>query len=126
MHRPAPAVTVEAPEAANLLELMLASLLRRRLADPRGRAHARSLAGPVIVEAGTMRATLTFRDGGVSISRDGGPRAVARVRGSLAAIVDAALGRRRVANVLRGRLRVTGRPLALGHLVALLGAGGGR
>ena len=126
MNRPASAVTVEAPEAANLLELMLASLLRRRLADPRGRAHARALAGPVVVQAGTMRATLTFRDGGVSVARGGDARAVARVRGSLAAIVDAALGRRRIANVLRGRLRVSGRPLALGHLVALLGGGGGR
>jgi len=121
-------VTVEDSGRANLLELMLASLLQRRLADPHAREHARALDGPVVVEAGAMRATLTFRAGQVAISRGGGggARGATKVRGSLAAIVDAALGRRRFAHVLRGELRASGRPRALWHLLALLRPEGAR
>jgi ubiquinone biosynthesis protein UbiJ len=113
-------------ERANLLELMLGSVLRRTLASESGRAHARALAGPVAIEAGGMQATLTFRAGDVSIARNGGGRAEARVRGSLAAVLDAALGRRRLAHVLNGDLRVTGSIRVLWHVLALFRAGCGR
>ena len=118
-------VTIEDPGQANLLELVLASLLERRLADPRARRHARALAGTILVEAGAMRATLAFRDDHVVVSRAAGDLgATARLSGSLAAIVDAALGRHRAANVMRGNLHASGRPRALWHLLTLLRSAG--
>lgn len=119
-------VIVEDAERANVLELMLASLLRRRLASPAARTHARAIAGPVEIRAGDMHARLLFSGDDVLISRRHEDHAEARVRGSLSAILDAALGRRRIAHVLRGGLRVAGSPRVLWHLLALLRAGGAR
>lgn len=117
---------VEDTERANLLELMLASLLERRLASPSARAHARAIAGPVEIRAGDMRARVLFSADDVLISRHHDGYAEARVRGTLSAILDAALGRRRVAHVVNGELRVTGSPRVLWHLLALLRAGDSR
>jgi len=119
-------VIVEDSERANILELMLASLLRRKLASRGARAHARAIAGPVEIRAGEMQATLTFSADDVSISRHHGEYAEARVRGSLAAIVDAALGWRSLSHVLHGRLHVEGSPRVLWHLLALLRTGDSR
>ena len=119
-------VMVEDAERANLLELMLASLLHRRLASPSARAHANAIAGPVEIKAGAMHATLLFSAGDVSITRNHADYAHARVRGSLAAVLDAALGRRRFSHVLHRDLRVTGSPRVLWHLLALLRAGDAR
>jgi ubiquinone biosynthesis protein UbiJ len=119
-------VIVEDSERANLLELMLASLLERRLVTRSARAHARAIAGPVEIRAGDMHARLLFDADDVLISRRHDAHAEARIRGSLAAIIDAALGRRRVAHVVAGDLRVTGSPRVLWHLLALLRTAGAR
>jgi hypothetical protein len=118
-------VVMDDPERANLLELMLQSVLRRRLTDPRTIAHARALAGSVVVEAGEMRARLVFGSGQITITRGDDRGGAARVRGTLPAVIAAALGQQRVANVLRGRLRVNGHPRVLWHLLRLLQGGGG-
>lgn len=117
-------VIVEDAERANLLELMLASLLRRRLAAPSARAHAMALAAPVEIRAGAMQATLLFSAGDVFVSRDRRVRTEAHVRGSLGAVIDAALGRRRLEHLLRRELQVGGSPRVLWHLLALLRAPG--
>jgi hypothetical protein len=119
-------VIVDDAGRANILELMLASLLRRKLTSLGARAHAKAIAGPVQIRAGEMQARLTFSADDVVISHDHGEYAEARVRGSLAAIVDAALGRRSLAHVLHRRLHVTGSPRVLWHLFALLRTGGAR
>lgn len=113
---------VEDAARANLLELMLASLLRRKLGSRSARGHARAIAGPVEIRAGDMQARLLFSAGDVLISRTHTEYAEARIRGSLAAVLDAALGRRRIAHALRGDLRVTGSPRVLWHLFALMRA----
>ena len=116
-------VIVEDAERANLLELMLASLLRRKLVAPSARAHALALAAPVEIRAGAMRAILVFSGGDVFVSRDRCDYTEAHVRGSLGAVIDAALGRRRLDHVLRRELQIGGSPRVLWHLLALLARG---
>lgn len=113
-------VNVCEPERMNLLGLLLASLLRRRLADRRVRRHVRRLRATVVVEAGGMGVTLVFDDGEVSITRDPVDDADAVVRGSLTGLLDAALGRNRVRRVLRGELRAHGSPMVLWQVMTLL------
>lgn len=115
-------VSLREPDRASLLELMLASLLRRRLTSRSARRHARALGGAVAVEAGGMRATLRPRNGGLQITRGSAFDARAHVGGTLAAIVDAATSRRRLAHLARGELSAIGRPRTLWHALALLHA----
>ncbi|MFC1642417.1 hypothetical protein ACFL5O_06985 [Myxococcota bacterium] len=114
-------LTLVEPERMNLLGLMLASLISRRLADPVARRHANQLRGHVAIAAGGMQVAIYFEPGRVEVSR--GPaskRPVARIRGTLMALLDAALGRRRVLHFLCGRIRVWGGPLALWHMLRLM------
>jgi hypothetical protein len=103
----------------NLLGLLLASLLRRRLAEAGG-VHARRLRGDVVFEASGMQAVVRFEPQRVRVERVASGRPIARIEGSLAGLLDAALGRRRLANVARGQLRARGRPLALWRVLRLL------
>jgi hypothetical protein len=122
MSEPEPArVTVIDLERMNLLGLMLRSLLARRLGDRGARRHFEALSGLVEVEAGAMRVTLAFERSGLEIRRGGRTaRPVARVRGTLIALLDAALGRGLFRHVLRGELFARGSPLVLWHLLALM------
>jgi hypothetical protein len=107
-------VEVLEPERMNLLGLMLAGILERRLdGDP-------GLRGDVFIEAGAMQVTLCFSDRGVVVSRGPAGRPIAHVRGTLGALLDCALGRGRVRAVLGGQLHVWGRPLSLFRLLRLL------
>ena len=112
-------VEIVEPETMSLLGLMLASVLSRRAAEIRGTG----LRGDIRIDAGGMQVTLRFTDGKVAISRRppaGAP--IASIRGTLSALLDAALGRGRVRAWLAGQLRVRGSPLALLRLLALLKA----
>jgi hypothetical protein len=112
------------PERMNLLGLLLASLLERRLVDPGARRHFRALHGQVQIEAGAMKVMLGFGAGKLEIRRGSAPELpVASVRGTLIALLDAALGRRRIEHVLRGELSAWGRPVALWRLFSLMRAG---
>ena len=104
----------------NLLGLMLASVLRRRLEDPSGERHARALRGEVVIEASGMQITLGFDSGQIRISRGAADKPCARLEGALDALLAASLGRGRVRSVLTGRLRVRGGPLTLWHLLNLV------
>jgi hypothetical protein len=113
-------VNVCEPERMNLLGLLLASLLRRRLADRRLRRPMQRLRATVAVEAGGMGVTLVFDDGEVSLTRDLLHDADAVVSGSLTGLLDAALGRNRIRRVLRGELRARGSPMVLWRVMKLL------
>jgi hypothetical protein len=108
---------VRIPQATemNLLGFMLAGLLRKR---PEQLA---ALEGDVLVEASGMAVLLRFSGGHVEILREiDGVRPLASVRGTMPALLDAALGRGRFYSFLKGRLRVRGRPFALLTLLRLL------
>jgi hypothetical protein len=114
-------VVLVEPERMNLLGLMLASLIGRRLDDAGARRHAHHLAGQVFVQAGEMQLTLSFTSAEVRIRRGKapGPKA-ASIRGTLTALLDAAQGRRRVLHVLRGELVAWGWPTTMWHMLSLL------
>jgi hypothetical protein len=116
-----PEVMLVEPERMNLLGLLLASVIRRRLDDAGARRHARRLRGQVLVEAGQMQVSLGFSEAQIQVRRGKppGPRA-AWIRGTLAALLDAAQGRRRVLHVLRGELVAWGWPTTLWHMLSLL------
>jgi hypothetical protein len=69
-----------------------------------------------------MRITVRFTDGAIRITRDVAARPVARLGGSLTALLDATLGRRRLRSWAKGDLRVGGSPVALYRLLALVKA----
>ena len=108
-------VEVVEPERMNLLGLMLAGMIDRRLGEGGSR-----LRGDVLVQAGKMQVTLRFSDRGVAVTRVPAERPIARIRGTLRALLDAALGRGRVRAFLTGRLRVRGWPLPILRLLRLL------
>jgi hypothetical protein len=114
------AVRVVEPERMSLLGLMVAGMLERVLRDPGAVRHAMGIDGPVALEAGGMQVHLRFGPREVSVTRGPVARPVARLRGSLRAFLDAAIGRRRVEHVVRGQLRLGGRPRPLLHLGLLL------
>lgn len=116
-----PVVVVE-PERMNVLGLMLANLLERRLTNPDVARHVRALRGDVLLDAGGMQASLRFGPDRVFVTRGVPRRARAEIRGTLTAFFDAALGRHRARNVLAGRLGFRGNPLVLWHLLELLRA----
>ncbi len=68
-----------------------------------------------------MRIGIQFAEGKIWI-RSGPPseRPVASIRGTLTALLDAALGRRRVLHFLRGDLAAWGWPMTLWHMLALM------
>jgi hypothetical protein len=116
-------VTIADPERMSMLGLMLASLLERRLAGRVPARLARFLRGTIVVNASGMQVTLSFDGSGVEVSREPPPgRPTAEIKGSLAGMLDAALGRDRVRHFLSGDLRVRGRPDCLVGLLLLLRA----
>ena len=108
-------VTIDDPARMNLLGLVLRGVLERSLARRPSR-----LRGEVRISADGMEATLRFHDGGVELRREGQGRPRARISGSLASFIDAALGRGRIRAWLSGRLRVRGGPLTLARLLRVL------
>lgn len=117
----APDVVLVEPESMNLLGLMLGSVIRRQLLDANARRHARALRGEIAVNAGGMQIVIVFGPNEISISTQlSARRPRTRIQGTLIALLDAALGRRRLSHVLRGELFAWGSPWALWHLLGLL------
>lgn len=114
------AVNIIEPERMSLLGLMVASMLERSLRAPGGQRHAAAVGGPILLQAGEMRVHLCFGARGVTVRRGDVARPVARIRGSLRALLDLATGRRPIQHLLRGELRVLGRPRPLLRLALLL------
>lgn len=106
----------------NLLGLMISHLLERRLSNGSSRAHALALKGDVALEASGMQVTLRFGGDRIEVTREPALEPAACVSGTLPALLGAALGRHRVQNVLRGRLRATGNAKTLWHALCLLRA----
>lgn len=116
-------VTIADPERMSMLGLMLGSVLERRLAQPGPARLARFLRGNILINASGMQVTLRFGDGRVEITREPpAGRPTAEVSGTMAGMLDAALGRDRVRRFLRGDLKVRGRPDCLVGLLLLLRA----
>ena len=116
-------VTLVEPDKMNLLGLILASIIRRRMAEPGAQHHARNLCGRLLIEAGGMTVGLSFHHRQVRIQRGAPALPVkAHIRGSLTALVDAALARRRIFHFAHGDLRVWGWPLTLWHFFHLVRA----
>lgn len=114
------AVVVVEPERMNLLGLMLKSLLERRMNHSAARRHARALRGKVLIEASGMRVLLRFTQTSIEISREFTGRADAEIRGTLTALLRAALGRQRARSLITGQLRARGAPLMLLRILSLL------
>jgi hypothetical protein len=114
-------ITLVDADRMNLLELMLASMITRRLEDAGGRWHLDRLRGQVLIQAGEMQVGMRFSEGRLEIRRGmpTGPLA-ARIRGTLTALLDAALGRRRIQHFFRGELSAWGWPTTLWHLLSLM------
>jgi hypothetical protein len=116
-------VTVIEPDRMNVLGLMLASVLERRLDSERGARTLRKLCGTVVIDSNGMRVALVFDRRSVAIRRSApAGRVRAQIRGTLMALLDAALGRRLVHHLLTGRLRARGGPFVLWHVLRLLHA----
>ena len=115
-------VTIDEPERMNLLGLLLASLFERRLGDAAAARSASKIRGDIAIDANGMRVTVRFTAGSIRITRDAPARPVARLRGSLSALLDATLGRNRLRSWARGELAALGSPLALYRLLALVKA----
>lgn len=116
------AVTVSRPESMNLLGLMLSNILRRRLAERSGRRHASAIHGDVVIEASGMIVTLAFEPSHVEISRRTATHPLAQIRGTLVALLEAALGEHVAQNFLSKNLRVRGNAGALWHVFSLVKA----
>lgn len=123
-HSGPPRVEVVDLDRTHLAGLMAASILRRNLARPRGAALAGRLRGVVAVDVGGMRFAIEFGDDAVRIRVGDCERPRLRVRATLGALLDAALGRGVAVAFLRGRLRMRGNPLLALRLLPLLRADG--
>lgn len=115
-------VTIVDPPTMSLLGLLLGSLVERRAADPTMARKIARLRGDVVVEAGKMVITLSFRQGQVSVSRGACQTPRARVSGSMEALLRIALGGGMVAPWLQGRIRTQGNLLLLLRMMPLLRA----
>jgi len=115
-------VVVVERDRMNLLGLLLSSVLERALATPAAARHARALRGDVAIEASGMAVTMRFEAGRVEVRRGLSPRPRATIRGTLTALLGAALGRGRAWSLLTGRLRPRGNLFALWRAFVLLRA----
>jgi hypothetical protein len=116
------ALEVEDLPDMHLLGLILRSLITRNLADPKKALRAARLRGIAAVQAGEMKLTLDCQPGKLVLRRGHPEKARARVKGSLAAFLDIALGGGLVRPVLDGDISVGGNPFFLLRLLPLLRA----
>jgi hypothetical protein len=117
---------IEKRDEMSLLGLMLGEVLEASLSRPENAALARRLSGAVAVRAGGMEVTIRFDRGRVAVSRGAAPRATARVKGSLDALLQVSLGRGAIRSFLAGEIGFGGNPFFLLRLLPLLRVGGGR
>lgn len=102
----------------NLLGLLLGQLMERSLNDPRKRARLSSLRGEILVQAGRMKALVTFSEKDIFIERFGGEGKGegplhTRVKGTIPCLMALGSGRIPLLSLLRGELTFRGNPLLL-------------
>jgi hypothetical protein len=117
---------IEQRDEMSLLGLMLGEVLEASLSRPENAALAGRLNGSVGVRAGGMEVTIRFDRGRVVVSRGAAPRATARVKGSLDALLQVSLGRGAIRSFLAGEIGFGGNPFFLLKVLPLLRVGGGR
>ncbi len=115
-------VRLEDPESMNLLGLLLRSLIQRNLEDPACQRRAERLRGDVAVRAGRMSVTVRFGDAEVVVTRAPAARPRARVGGTLAGLLEVALGRGLVRAWLRRRISASGNLFFVLRLLPLIRA----
>lgn len=117
-------LTTEPKEHLHLLSLLVRDRLEESLATPEGQRRAGRLKGAVGLSAGGMESRMRFE--GDRVHLDQGPLTDTRVRGAgtFAAFLAICQGKVKAAQLLRGRLRVSGNPLLLMKALPLLQAHG--
>ena len=119
------AFEIEKRDEMSLLGLMLGEVLEANVAQPRGAALARQLRGAVGVRAGGMAVTIRFDRGSVTVARGLDDVLRARVKGSLDALLQVALGRGAIRSFLTGEIGFGGNPFFLLKALPLLRVGRG-
>jgi hypothetical protein len=114
------AFEIEKRDEMSLLGLMLGEILEANLAQPRCAALARQLRGALGVRAGGMTVTIRFDRGKVAVARGLDAGAKARVKGSLDALLQVALGRGAIRSFLTGEIGFGGNPFFLLKVLPLL------
>ena len=113
-------VTLDRPEYANLLALLMHNLLERAVAEPAAQDRARRLSGDIQVDAGGMTVTLRFTGDGVVVLSEAAAKPRARVRGQMDALLGMVTGGGVVGPVLTGRVRIGGNPFVLLKMLPLI------
>jgi len=114
------AFQIEKRDEMSLLGLMLGEVLEANVAQPRGAALARQLRGAMGVRAGGMTVTIRFDRGNVTVARGLDRALKARVKGSLEALLQVALGRGAIKSFLAGEIGFGGNPFFLLKALPLL------
>lgn len=113
-------VEIADPDRMSLAGLLVASVLRRNLADPALASRAGRLRGAVGVDAGGMLLGLEFSGDGVRVSRGLPERPRVTILAPLDALLDVALGAGAVGAFLRRRVRFRGNPFLALRLLPFL------
>lgn len=103
----------------NLIGLILRGIIESNLENEALARKIEKLAGNVAVEAGGMKATLSFNKGELRIIRGSTPKARARISGGMMPFVDFALGRKRIRNIFKGKIKPRGNLFFLLKLLPL-------
>ena len=118
-----PLVTVDSPETMNLMGLLFAGFVEKRLEDPQRRAQAQRLRGVFGITAGSMAIHLEFTGERITLRKGVPDEARASIRGEMSdllAVVSGGSLWSAAGLVLRGRLSIGGNPLALLRLMPIL------
>jgi len=103
----------------NLIGLILKGIIESNLENEVLARKVGRLSGDVAVTAGGMKVTLRFNKGELHIARGAPPKVRARISGGMGPFVEFALGRRRVRNIFRGRIKPRGNLFFLLKLLPL-------
>lgn len=113
-------LTTEPVEELHLLSLLIRERLQASLRTTEGQTRVRTLKGTVGLLAGGMVTRISFDTRSVHIDQGDFESAQARASGSLAAFLAVCRGRVGALDVLRGQVRVRGKPRLLAKVMPLL------
>ncbi len=119
---PEPAMTVEVVDldAMNLLGLMVASVLRRRVQESSFSPILRFAPGSVAIRTAGMGVTLRLSHERLLIERGFDETAAARVEVDMKTLLDLSLGRVSVGKLMAGDLKLRGNVLLAGALMMVM------
>jgi len=113
-------VVIDTPETMNLLGLLMSGLLATKLSDERIFSRVSGITGDILVRAGDMSVTLRMNGGGVTIIRGESERPLARVAGTMIALLDVVVKGRMLWPLLTGKLRIGGNPFILLKMLPMI------